>query len=443
MNRPREALDKQEDSPNLALEYSKATDLDDELRLQQEIQRCEELSLAIQHIQLEISDLRSRLSQRYWPELESHIQRLAIERDETIISWGQSLLALCSQNGHLTVHTAQGQALKLFDSSSGKQSDQSQDYAHPYTSLETQEERVLGEPTLGTPPEIISPLKEQDLPAKDQVYQEKSHHTPTKEFVNKVSHETDESDPGINDAPSLSLAQFSLNELRAQMLQPKWDAEQAKDGELESTAGEQATSLMKRLGRPKDLSSQAMKEHLLELESEVDCCQTWSVFDQEVQHAVVTLVTSRLRFFQDFIGESPFDQDRIAKMFRRLTRFSSDFRPGFIHGLSREKVPEFDSWKNDELQAWKRLEESLNIEPILPKLSPERSEKLEHLKELLNKEEEVPDFSNALRGAVTDCLNSGFSQESPHLVLALESHLSYLSGKRFKKLRLAASSMRF
>ena len=198
MNRPREALDKQEDSPNLALEYSKATDLDDELRLQQEIQRCEELSLAIQHIQLEISDLRSRLSQRYWPELESHIQRLAIERDETIISWGQSLLALCSQNGHLTVHTAQGQALKLFDSSSGKQSDQSQDYAHPYTSLETQEERVLGEPTLGTPPEIISPLKEQDLPAKDQVYQEKSHHTPTKEFVNKVSHETDESDPGTH-----------------------------------------------------------------------------------------------------------------------------------------------------------------------------------------------------------------------------------------------------
>jgi hypothetical protein len=124
---------------------------------------------------------------------------------------------------------------------------------------------------------------------------------------------------------------------------------------------------------------------------------------------VVTLITSRLRFIQDFIGDSPFDQDRIAKMFRRLTRFSSDFRPGFIHGLSREKVPEFDSWKNDELQAWKRLEEILDIEPVLPKLSPEHSEKLELLKDLLSKEEEIPDFSNVLRSAVTDCLNSGFS----------------------------------
>ena len=80
--------------------------------------------------------------------------------------------------------------------------------------------------------------------------------------------EADESDPGINDAPSLSLTQFSLNELKAQMLQPKWSADQTGDSEeQDGTALEQAMILMKRLGRPKEMSNQFMKEPLLELES--------------------------------------------------------------------------------------------------------------------------------------------------------------------------------
>ena len=98
MNRPREALDEQEDSSSLALEYGKTVEQENELYLQNERQKCEELSLVIQHIQSEISELRSRLSQRYWPGLEAQLQRLTIERDETLISL-ETILAssLCSK----------------------------------------------------------------------------------------------------------------------------------------------------------------------------------------------------------------------------------------------------------------------------------------------------------------------------------------------------------
>lgn len=456
MNRPREDLDEQEDSASLNLDYSQGHEQTDDIRLKHELQKCEELSLCIQQIQAEISDLRAQLSQRYWPELEARIQRLAIERDETLISWGQSILALCAQNGHLEVHDQKGKRLSLFKSNSLHSSTIHINSPASNRIANSQDERVLGEPSFSPYAETNdysdkaletdgSLIASNELPSTAQDFlnqAEKSKDFDIKEAPN--SEESEASDPGIHDAPSLSLTQFSLNELREQMLQPKWTASQPEDTEVtDGNSVETVLNLMKRLGRPKDLSQPLMKEHLLELESEVDCCQSWSSFEQDVQHAVVTLITSRLRFIQDFIGDSPFDQDRIAKMFRRLTRFSSDFRPGFIHGLSREKVPEFDSWKNDELQAWKRLEDILDIEPILPKLSPEHSEKLEHLKDLLSKEEEIPDFSNVLRSAVTDCLNSGFSQENPHLIMTLESHLSYLSGKRFKKLRLAASSTRF
>jgi hypothetical protein len=263
-----------------------------------------------------------------------------------------------------------------------------------------------------------------------------AHIRPTSLPTNEVD------DPGVADAPQVSLAQFSLDDLRKQMLNPKgWnqdpvDAEEDHDG----SGFQLAIEIVQRIGNPRPFGTQQLREHLIELEAEVDCCQRWSVFDQNVQHAVVTLITSRLRNIQDQIGENTFDQERIAKMFRRLTRFSSDFRPGFVHGLARDKIPEHESWKVDEVHAWRRLEQLLNIQPELPKLSPERTEKLDQLKDLLTREDDIPNFSNELRAAVTDCINSGFPQDSPHLSRLLEHHLSHLSGKRFKKLRLAASS---
>jgi hypothetical protein len=444
MNRPREGLEEQDEQHSSERDDKVVGEIDsfesEKRLLQNELARCRELSMFITKLQEEISEIRAVLSKRYWPELEAQIQRLSMERDETLISWGQAILGLCSGEGYVEVHLADHSSLTLFNESSSL-SDQSLNHSyrsplHFHSSEENMiddgEDRVLGQTT-----SIFSEL--QSSQQREEVALQ-----PESDLKEQNVLE-DDLDPGINDAPTLSLTQFSLKELREQILQPKgWIEGESKDEQkAEVNSREQAIELIKRLGTPRELSAHQLKEQLIELESEVDCCQSWSEFEQEVQHAVVTLVTSRLRAIQDQIGESPFDQDRIAKMFRRLTRFSSDFRPGFIHGLSREKVPEFDSWRNDEIHAWKRLEKQLGLEQSLPKLSPERAEKIEHLKDILSREEEISDFSNVLRAAVTDCLNSGFSQESPHLVMVLESHLSHLSGKRFKKLRLAASAPRF
>lgn len=443
MNRPREGLEEKDEHHSSERDDKVVGDIEnfesEKSLLQNELARCRELSIFITKLQEEISEIRAVLSKRYWPELEAQIQRLSMERDETLISWGQAILGLCSSEGYVEVHLADHSSLTLFNESS--LSDQSLN--HPYRSslnfhsseenmIDDGENRVLGQ-AIGSFSELQSIQQREEVVLKPE------------SDLKEQNVSEDDLDPGINDAPTLSLTQFSLKELREQILQPKgWVEGESKDEQkTEINSREQAIELIKRLGVPRELSAHQLKEQLIELEAEVDCCQSWSEFEQEVQHAVVTLVTSRLRAIQDQIGESPFDQDRIAKMFRRLTRFSSDFRPGFIHGLSREKVPEFDSWKNDEIHAWKRLEKQLGLEQSLPKLSPERAEKIEHLKDLLSREEEVSDFSNVLRAAVTDCLNSGFSQESPHLVMVLESHLSHLSGKRFKKLRLAASAPRF
>ena len=456
MNRPREDLEKKANSiennnvfetnetPQLTHhQLEQYRDSRDDHQMQNELKKCMEFSQAITHLQQELSTLRASLSKSYWPELEAQVQRLSIERDETIISWGQTLLGLCSSGAQLKLHT-NSEILNIF----GKDGDSS--------SLNHQSSLPLGHSenlySEGSFTDQFRPLNEGRIlgrAGKDDLYPSlKSSYAIGDEVgeSNQVDDINEAEDFGVADAPKVNLTQFSLEELREQMLQPKsWGADEEEDKSEEAdshTGKELALDLVKRLGSPRKVSSSESKEYLIELEAEVECCQSWSALEQEVQHAVVTLVTSRLRDIQDYIGESPFDQDRIAKMFRRLTRFSSDFRPGFIHGLSREKVPEFESWKNDEVKAWERLQKLLEIEPNLPKLTPEREEKLERLKNLLTQEDDNPDFSNSLRAAVTECLNSGFSQESPHLIQVLESHLSHLSGKRFKKLRLAASVTR-
>lgn len=463
MNRPRDALIDQESShtsqdpvdsliSSSTIAEPQMTKSYEDLWFQRELERSKELSEQIAEALGELRALRSILSRRYRPDLEGQVQRLSIERDEMIITWGQALLGLCDDGATLLLQEPSGERVTLYPpnnvSHAGVPSVESSieplilHLKRPQNDLEESEDegRILGEgrdlsPSSfrqeGALPNLISSI-DRELPYEG-----------SSSIIDDDSEETD--DPGIADAPTLSLTQFSLEELRDQMLSPKgWNTEDSLDSEIEDDSIlELATALVVRLGRPRELSMGQLKEHLIELEAEVECCQSWSVFEQDTQHAIVTLVTSRLRAIQDHIGESPFDQDRIAKMFRRLTRFSSDFRPGFIHGLSREKVPEHDSWKNDEIQAWSRLEVLLSIKPQLPNLSTERAEQLNHLRSILSQEEEIKDFSNVLRAAVTECLNSGFTQENPHLVKVLGEHLSHLSGKRFKKLRLAASNLRF
>lgn len=454
MNRSIDETPEQGDqtSTHTATTSQHTNDVEEQRSLQEE-QRARELSRFICQLQCQLRSVHSMLGDRYRPDLESKIERLTLERDEALISWGRALLGLCESGASLRLTSVSGTQESLIDhtllsseylptshtlpdESSGRSIGGERIFGEVDPSSSPQLEHERDYFLLGMPPHLAPYIHEesvQTLPLEQSLIN-------LEVRVNAEADVNDEEvdDPGIADAPRLSLNQFSLTELRERMLKPKgWGSEEEAD---EALGEEFAIEIALRLGAPREWSSTKLKEHLIELEAEVECCQRWSGFQQELQHAIVTLVTSRLRDIQDRIGESTFDQERIAKMFRRLTRFSSDFRPGFVHGLSRDKVPEHESWRADEMNAWRRLEEILDLQPNLPKLTPERADKLQALELVLNTQLGSVEFSNALRAAVTECLNVGLPQESPHLVRLLEEHLSHLSGKRFKKLRLAVAS---
>ena len=484
MNRPRENSEQSVDDPHAddqrAHEQRDSAHIEHETPLSttsidhqsdeqtRELDQLHELSSLVIHLHAQLRSIHASLGERYQPSLESQSHRLTLERDETLIAWGQALLGLCSAGMSLELINAQGYRTPILEMLNAQPALplQTSDYTPvdhpPYSEIDHDgDARVFGAPPHRLNASLIKPSTGESrdhqealsskeptqriTQADESLNQAQSSNgseiiDPSSTSSGAIKSETE--DPGVADAPQVSLAQFSLDDLRKQMLNPKGWSQGMVDAEEEDedTSLHFAIEVVQRIGTPRSLNAQQLREHLIELEAEVDCCQRWSIFNQEVQHAVVTLITSRLRNIQDQIGDSTFDQERIAKMFRRLTRFSSDFRPGFVHGLSRDKIPEYESWKVDETHAWRRLEQLLNIQPELPKLSPERTEKLERLKNLLTREEEIPNFSNELRAAVTECINSGFPQDSPHLSRLLEHHLSHLSGKRFKKLRLAAST---
>lgn len=417
--------------------------------LNNEVERVHVLSQLIIDLQDQLRELYASLSERYQPHLEGQSNRLALERDEAIISWGQALLGLHESGVKLELVTLDQERTSLFTGPAVSSALSAVKRAPREVSLtaSTSTTGSIDDQRSST----VSPRPSEPHPSRASgpyISGSSASNAQLSESQGVDSDDSDlsaEEDPGIAEAPTVSLTQFSIDDLRKQMLKPKgWGQEDSVDLEADEGEGDEmhhqlAIEVVKRISSPTQLNALQLKEHLIELEAEVECCQRWSVFSQAVQHAVVTLVTSRLRKIQDQIGENTFDQDRIAKMFRRLTRFSSDFRPGFVHGLARDKVPEFESWRVDEEHAWQRLEELLDLKPQLPTLSPQRVEKLDQLKQLIEAESESPEFSNKLRAAVTDCINSGFPQDSPHLAKVLEPHLNHLSGKRFKKLRLAAS----
>ena len=402
------------------------------------IQRSQETFSLIQSIQRELNNVHRQLGERFHIDIEEHAHRLTIERDEVLVNWGRQIIGLMAQGVDLKLHLSHNEIYEAYASS-----------LPSYSVSLRSDERVIGDPQWNGR-DHAAPIEIQDSEDDREhlITEQLSRATPSANKSMSEDHakpsidlEDDDDDPGVADAEPISLTQFSLADLRAQMSQPKgWiseplNTEKEKDLEWKS----QASELSLRLGPPREYTLSQMKQLLIELEAEVECCQKWSPFDREIQNAIITVVTSRLRKVQEELGEDPFDQDRLAKIFRRLTRFSSDFRPGFIFALSREKMPEFESWAIDEQHAWARLEAKLDLKKPLPKLSPQGDKTLKSLKELLKLGASQDGFSQKLRTAVDECLSAGLSQESPHLTTLLGPHLSHLSGKRFKKLRTAAN----
>lgn len=100
------------------------------------------------------------------------------------------------------------------------------------------------------------------------------------------------------------------------------------------------------------------------LELEIGVCQTvaderhrtrWRQLDDEVHRALMGLTVARMRRAQavgpEYHGDG-YVNERLAPVFRALTRHSEAHRPGYVHGLSKSHDPEKGTWDRD-VAAWK------------------------------------------------------------------------------------------
>jgi hypothetical protein len=431
------------------------------VRIEQLIEHSRQALAMVLSIQDEITSTHQQLGQGFHGSLEERIRRLSIERDEALLHWSHALLELNTHqvelqfkiDQHTILSAAPQEEIHYINGSMQANQNSSNTTAladgmvvlgDPYfKSEETQSsyDIVLTKKRINPSQYEKQKIHQEVSPSQDY---KRASISRVKEdsILSSVDLDDSDYDPGLADAETISLTQFSISELKAQMTQPKtWQKVDNNPPKNEEQWRDKALNISKRLGKPKIYNSQEIKTHLLDLESEVECCQQWSIFDRDVQNHLLTIITSRLRKIQDFMEADPFDQDRIAKMFRRLTRFSSDFRPGFIHGLSRDKIPAFDSWEDDEHNAWNALRKYLDVPSTLSPLAEGQRKLLQEIIDLIKDKDTINDFSSLLRDAVGAWLNAGMSPESPHLAKVISKHLSYLSGKRFKKVRLAVHTL--
>jgi|GEM_PF-2709086 len=413
--------------------------------LWREVERSRELLAVAGALQDELSALHRALSEQYQPTLEERAHRLMIERDEALVSWGRSILGLEAIGVRTKLHfpdssTPPAQArgatpswlqhdLEAPQAEGRLLGDpmHSRAYERPQDHIADEAKPIPGPPEPSTPDASPVQLIAQLVSEPDE---------------DELIDDDEAEDPGVAEAQRVLLTPTDLQNLQDKISQQKgWTHQEPEEASAQPWQ-EDAESLSLRLGAPRaQYDSALIKQALLDIEAEVECCQQWGAFDREVQNAILSLITSRLRKLQGHIGSNLFDQDRVAKLFRRLTRYSSDFRPGFVQALSRDKTPSNDSWEADEREAWKRLEGLLDISPPLPKLNAEQATALERLKEVSRSGEGSPGFSQELRDAVSKCLIAGLPSESRHLTEWVLPHLSLLSGRRFKSLRLAQSQL--
>jgi hypothetical protein len=87
---------------------------------------------------------------------------------------------------------------------------------------------------------------------------------------------------------------------------------------------------------------------------------SWLLLPTEVQRVLVKMLVAIARDIQDVPGVLMVLGARVESVFRRLTAFSRDHRPGYVHGLSRGHLPKIGTWSDDaifareELMTWLR-----------------------------------------------------------------------------------------
>ena len=258
----------------------------------------------------EIQALHSSLAQRGDPggEQETALLKLIAQRDERVRPLGLALIR----------HLSGGGGLEILD-------------------FEEEEEEASE-----APEEVIA--EEEPLPLS----------TP------KALDSTDEVTQELHRNPAPPATSAALAALSQGGLKPQWSRSGPPSAELKRRELQGILRDIGRPVRPKTLTQ--ISEAVRTLRDNVDAMDRWLGHPKHIQHALLGLVSSMARHIQDESKQtlSLDDERNLNTLFSRLTRWSADHQPGFVHALSRQNSPAAESWLLESRNYWEKVQQQIN-----------------------------------------------------------------------------------
>lgn len=121
--------------------------------------------------------------------------------------------------------------------------------------------------------------------------------------------------------------------------------------------------VMRQIGEPVRLTEECVQSEYALLVRMIEDLPGWVFFTGEIQRLLLSIATCRGRQLQEMNRALPLDP-----VFHRLSQFSQQEKPGFVHGLARHHLPKHGSWFKDAGHAWRELKQL--VEPKKPHEPP-------------------------------------------------------------------------
>ncbi len=237
---------------------------------------------------------------------------------------------------------------------------------------------------------------------------------------------TSTGDEDISDEPQRQpVTPAALRELTQTGLTPNWSS----DNNQEAPHRRSLRGILREFSEPvRPQSRDEARQAVTALAAAVSKADEWLEQPQETQRALIGFASSMARLLQEL---SPLDStgDRtFNRLFSQMTRWSGQYQPGFVPGLSRTKGPTTGNWLSDAEKWWESLLREANLQQ-----GQDQGAVFRRLEELL--EGGKPSRAE-LVAKVRDVVNAGVSQSDPRLISLLVPHRHRFKGvKALKTLR--------
>ena len=117
-------------------------------------------------------------------------------------------------------------------------------------------------------------------------------------------------------------------------------------------------ALMGELKKPNPPSNQV--EMIDEADTLVEVTQReridqWRTLPNEMQRTWLTMLVARARAITEAAQAMPGTRSKLQAVFPKLSAYSKEYQPGYVHGLAVGHLPTRGTWLSDALHAWEEL----------------------------------------------------------------------------------------